>query len=158
MTYPTIAALCKAEKLDKQLIRTASKLGLAGFNANRTVNFDILKPELKKHKDALQAILKEKKSKEQLILEGKAIDNENKKLDSQLKALEIKRREGEYIDPKEWYEWHSQFGAKLSTSIKTARKNLMAKCAGYESVVDNELVSLFALIKEQVEACKPRSN
>jgi hypothetical protein len=154
MTYSTISALCKAEKLDKQLIRAASKLGLAGFNANRTISWEILKAELEKHKDALERILKDKKTKEELVLEGKRIDNENKRLDSQLKALEIKRREANYIDPAEWYQWHSQFGTRLSTAIKTVRTNLMAKCCGYEFVIDGEMLSLFTLVKNAVEECR----
>jgi hypothetical protein len=144
--YSSQAQLCKAKKLDKKLVRAASALGLPGFNSNRTVNWELLEPSLKEHDVEIQAYLKDKSFDD--------LRREEKELGNELKRLEIKKREGSYVDPAEWYQWHSEFGSKLSSNINGVRKHLMAKCVGYESVIDTEMLSLFTLINTEVQKCK----
>jgi len=146
--FSSIANLCREKGVDKKLIRAASSMGLPGFNANRTINWEILEPAIKQNEAELKKRLQERSIDD--------LRREEKELGNEIKRLEIKKREGQYVDPTEWYQWHAEFGSKLSTAIKTTRKHLIAKCQGYEDVIDNEMIALFSLINGEIEKCRQR--
>src|SRR6267378_7414518 len=133
-TFTNIAQLCRAKGLDPKLVRAASKLGLPGFNLNRTINWELLEPALKQAESELKKHVKDRSLDE--------IKKDNLIKDGRIKDLEIQKREGSYIDPSDWYQFFSDFGIELSTLIKASRKNLMEQCRGYETVIDNAFLDL----------------
>ena len=144
--YASIAQLCKEKGIDRKVIRAASAMGLPGFNANRTVSWNLLEPALKENEKEIALKLNTTDTAE-LTREKLILKNEEQRLKNRKLA-------NTYVDPTEWYQWHSDFGAKLSTIAKTVRKNLMAKCVGYEAVIDNEMLAMFVTIQKEIESCK----
>ncbi len=129
----------------KEVLRFAKKNGAPGFKGSSIV-WKELKPWIVEH----QQLIDEKSGDDLSTL--KVVE---KKLDIDLKRLERKKREGEYLDPKEVSDFLLQLRLSFESVIKGWATEIPSKLVGKsqgecEYVLNNEISILFTNFKEQI--------
>ena len=141
--YTSVLQLSNATGLSKKLIKAAKLKNFAGFKASNRIDWRLLKPEIERRIDELVtsttrdlATLKELLAEKDLIL----------------KDLEIKKKEGNYLEPDDVKKFLVELATKLSVIIKKELLELPPRLAGKNEPgckveIDNAIKAIFDLLE-----------
>ena len=143
-TYTSISALSSATGLDKKILKLARKKDFEGCYANGTVAWNRLKPVLEARYNELTDALPD---------DIATLKQELVKRDIKLKDLEIKKREGNYLEPEDIKQFLVSLATKLSVSIKKELGELPPRLAGKDEAsiqieITKTLSNIFEVIQE----------
>jgi len=141
--YASIKQLSIATGLPTKLLKLAKVKSWPGFHPSSRVNWKLLKPVIEAKIDELQtgtardlATLKELLAEKDLIL----------------KDLEIKKKEGNYLEPDDVKKFLVELATKLSVIIKKELLELPPRLAGKNEPgckveIDNAIKAIFDLLE-----------
>ena len=150
--YSSITQLEAATGIPRPILRLAKKLCFAGFkNANQTVNWKLLKPELEKRYDELIT--------QKLPEDISTIKIELAKRDLKLKDLQIRKLERNLLEPDDVKQLLVELATKNSIIIKTILDELPPRLAGkaepdIKLAINEVLQKIFTSLQSEGEVDK----